>query len=324
MKGKAAVLKETGKFIVETREVNCGDDEVLIRVAVCGLCNWEKGFFTGGLPIAPDSTLGHEWAGTVVETGKDVTGFAYGDKVTVLPVDLEGFAEYAKVKAERCFKLADGIDIHEAFMEPLKCVVTVCRGAQPEAGDFGVVIGCGPMGLWCVQALSGHLLSGLIVIDIDDNKLKMAKEFGATHTINSKECDVAARIAEITNGHMADFVIEGTGVPALVPSTASYLKASRGRVVLMSYYEQESKSFDWKPFSDKGAIIINPHPAFSEDQLDDARRAVELINNRTFRHDGMISHKFTLDEVQKAFETLSAKPADFIKGVVICDAQCTE
>lgn len=319
MKGKVAILNEPGRFTVENREITCGDDEVLIKVAVCGLCNWEKGFFTGALPTAPDSTLGHEWAGTVIETGKNVTGFEHGDKVTVLPAELEGFAEYAKVKMERCFKLADDIDVHEAFMEPLKCVVTVCRSAQPEVGDFGVIVGCGPMGLWCVQALSGHLLSGLIAVDIDDNKLEMAKKFGATHIINSKECDVAEKIAEITNGHMADFVIEGTGLAALIPSIVSYLKSSRGRAVLMSYYENESKSFDWKPFADKGAIILNPHPAFSEDELDDARRAVELINNHTFHHDGMISHKFTLDEVQKAFETVTAKPVGFIKGVVICD-----
>ena len=84
----------------------------------------------------------------------------------------------------------------------------------------------------------------------------------------------------------------------------------------MSYYEQESKSFDWKPFSDKGAIILNPHPAFSEDQLDDARRAVELINNRTFRHDGMISHKFTLDEVQKAMDYSVNNKADVVKAVI--------
>lgn len=319
MKGKVAILNEAGKFTIENREVTCADDEVLIKVAVCGLCNWEKGFFTGALPIEKDATLGHEWAGTIVETGKEVTGFEIGDKVTVLPIELEGFAEYARVKAERCFKLADDIDVHEAFMEPLKCIVTVCRSAQPEMGDFGVIVGCGPMGLWCVQSLAGHTLSGLIAVDIDDEKLEMAKKFGATHVINSKNCDVAAKIAEITKGHMADFVIEGTGVSALIPTIAPYLKSSRGRVVLMSYYENESKSFDWKPFADKGAIILNPQPAFSADQLDDARRAVELINNHTFHHDGLISHRFTLDEVQEAFEVVSAKPAGFIKGVVICD-----
>lgn len=319
MIGKAAVLENVGKFGIEKREITCGPGEVLIRVAVCGLCNWEKGFFTGALPIDADSTLGHEWAGVVWETGPGVDSVKPGDKVAVLPEKLEGFAEYAVVAQERCFRLADHVDVHEGFMEPLKCVVTVLRSAAPEAGDYGVIIGCGPMGLWCVQALAGRLLAGLIAVDIDDGKLELAKKFGAVYTINSAKEDVAARVSEITGGHMADFVIEGTGIPGLIPLCAGVLKASRGRVVLMSYYERNNKEFDWRPFADKGAILLNPQPAFSEDPLDDARRAVELINNGTFRQDEIVTHKFTLDEVQEAFETIVNKPADYIKGVVICD-----
>lgn len=319
MKGKVAILNKPGQFSIEVRDVNPGPDQVLVKVSVCGLCNWEKGFFTGVIDTPADSTLGHEWAGIVAELGENVTEFAVGDKVTVLPAGLEGFAEYAVVDKDRCFKLSEKIDIHEGFMEPLKCVVTVCRSAAPEPGDFGIVIGCGPMGLWCTQILSGHTLAGLIAIDVDDTKLAMAKKFGASYTINSAKVDAVAEVKKITGGHMADFVIEGTGITALIPTIAPLIRTTQGRVVLMSYYEKNSVEFDWRPFADKGAIITNPQPSFSLDQLDDARRAVELINNGSFHHDGMISHKFPLDEIQKAFETVSNKPADYIKGVVICD-----
>lgn len=57
---------------------------------------------------------------------------------------------------------------------------------RPQAADYGVVLGCGPMGMWCIQALAGNYLAGLIAIDVDDAKLEMAKGFGATATINSK------------------------------------------------------------------------------------------------------------------------------------------
>ena len=199
MRSKVAILQEPGRFTIEERDVCCAADEVLVKVAVCGLCNWEKGFFTGVLPGAP-CTLGHEWAGMVVETGSEVTTLQPGDKVAVFPDALRGFAEYAPVKAANCFRLADHVDVYQGFAEPLKCVVTVLRSARPEAGDFGVVVGCGPMGLWCIQALAGRMLGGLIAVDIDDGKLAAAKQNGATHVINSKTQDAEALVREATDG----------------------------------------------------------------------------------------------------------------------------
>lgn len=318
MKSKVAILKEPGRFAVEERDVVCGIGEVLVKVAVCGLCNWEKGFFTGVLPGAP-CTLGHEWAGVVVEVGEQVTDLKPGDKVAVFPDTLCGFAEYAPVKAQNCFKLADSIDVYQGFAEPLKCVVTVLRSAMPEAGDFGVVVGCGPMGLWCIQALAGKMLGGLIAVDIDDDKLEAAKQNGATHVINSKTQDAEMLIREITDGHMADFVIEGTGTPALVAPSANFLKVGRGRLVLMSYYERNIDGFDFRPMADRGVIVTNPQPAYSEDGREDTRRAVALINNGTFHQDGIITHRYALDDIQAAFEALVHKPAGYIKGVVICN-----
>lgn len=319
MKSKVAVLVEPGKFAIEQREISCAADEVIVKVASVGLCNWEKGFFTGVLPGAP-CTLGHEWCGVIVECGSDVTTLAKGDKVAILPTDgLRGFAEYANIRANSCFKLADNVNVYEGFAEPLKCVITTVRSAQPEIGDYGIVIGCGPMGLWCIQALAGKMLGGLIAIDVDDIKLDQAKKYGATHVINSRTSDAERIVAEITNGHMADFIIEGTGVPHLVPSCAKLLRICRGRVALMSYYEENIKEFDFRPFADKGAIITNPQPAFCADQLEDTRRAVALINNGSFDQSDIITHKFTLDQIQLAFETLVNKPKGYIKGVVICN-----
>ena len=110
-----------------------------------------------------------------------------GDRVSAIPDGLNfgGFAQY-RVTSEKEFQLlAPGIDPVYALGEPQKCVMTVLRATAPEPGDFGVVLGVGPMGMWCVQALSGKSLAGLIAIDIDDSKLAMAKQFGATHVINN-------------------------------------------------------------------------------------------------------------------------------------------
>lgn len=317
MKGKTAILVDTGKFEIQERDVTCAEDEVLVKVEVCGLCNWEKGFFTGALPRGAEMTLGHEWAGTVVQAGANVAQISVGDKVTVLPDQLEGFAQYAAVKGNNCFKVADSVNIKDAFIEPLKCVVTVIRAVQPQAGDFGVVLGCGPMGLWVIQALRGGLLSGLIAIDIEEEKLALADKYGATHRINSKKEDINETVKEITGGHMCDFVVEGTGLPAMIEAGSRLLKQGRGRLGLMSYYEEPVEKLDFRPIADRGVEIYNPQPVYSENGLEDARRAVQLLNRGTFRQEDIITHRFPLERIQEAFETMAKKPKGYIKGVIL-------
>lgn len=153
MKTKAAILVEPRRFEIREKELEMQADEVLIKIQVCGLCNWELNHFKGILGEYPMS-LGHEWAGIIVDKGSEVNSFQIGDRVAVLPDSLEGFAEFGVTKAKNCFLVGEGVDLKNVLLEPLKCVVTVLRAAAPEPGDYGVVVGCGPMGLWCIQALT--------------------------------------------------------------------------------------------------------------------------------------------------------------------------
>ncbi len=304
------------KLEMREAELNPVAGQLLVKVSVCGLCNWELNHWVGQLGICPQ-TLGHEWAGTVAGVGAGVEGFAVGDRVTGLPDALSAFADYLVTGAATCFKLAPGVDPAQALGEPLKCIVTVLRAAAPEAGDVGVVVGCGPMGLWCLQGLTGNLPAALIAVDVSPEKLELARRCGATHTINPCAEDAVARIREIGGGRLADFVIEGTGVPELMGVAASYLKTGRGRLMLMSSHERAARAFDWRAVQNQGIVIAGAHPSFSFDQVDDMRRAVQLLNNGVFQMDDIISHRFPLDRIHEAFETLEHKPADYIKGVVI-------
>jgi len=156
----------------------------LAKVEACGLCSYELNHWKGLLGNCPQ-TLGHEWSGTVIEVGSEVKGFKPGDKIATIPeVARDGFSEYTTIDYRYCAKLSDDIELKYALGEPVKCVVTVIRAASPEIGDNAVVLGCGPMGLWCIQAMASRLLSSLIAVDIDNEKLKMAAKFGATHVIN--------------------------------------------------------------------------------------------------------------------------------------------
>jgi len=313
---RQAVLVAPRKLELREAALDPGPGQLLVKLAVCGLCNWELNHWMGELGTCPQ-TLGHEWAGTVAAVGAGVEGFAVGDRVTGLPDSLSAFADYLVTGAETCFALAPEIDPAQALGEPLKCIITVLRAAAPEPGDVGVVLGCGPMGLWCLQGLTGNVLSALIAVDLSPEKLELAQRCGATHTINPRAEDAVARIREIGGGRLADFVIEGTGVPELMGAAAGYLKTGRGRLTLMSSHERAAREFDWRVVQNQGIVIAGAHPAYARDQVDDMRRAVLLLNNGVFRMDGIISHRIPLDRIQEAFETLEQKPADYIKGVVI-------
>jgi len=310
------VLTAPRKIEIQETEVEPGPGQVLVKVAACGLCNWEQNHWKGLLGQCPQ-TLGHEWGGTVAAVGPGVTILGPGDVVTGLPESLTGFADYVVASAGMCAKLPAGFPADHALGEPLKCIVTVLRGTAPESGDVGVVLGCGPMGLWCIQGMAGRLPAALIAVDVFDHKLALASKFGATHTVNAKKEDAVARIREISNGHMADFVIDGTGAPEILNTAVQYLKERRGRLAMMSTHERVCREFDWRPVQDKGITIMGTHPPFSEDEPEDFRRMALLLANGTFRMEEVITHRFALADIQEAFETLENKPDDYLKGVVV-------
>lgn len=316
MRTKRAYLTEPGRFQLGEAEVQAGPGELLLKIEACGLCTWELNHYHGRIGETPMS-LGHEFVGTVAALGEGAAGFAVGDLVTGLPAELEGFSEYMAVPASRCVKVAPQIRPEHALGEPLKCIVTVLRAAAPEAGDYGVVIGAGPMGLWAIQGLAGKLLSGLIAVDVDPAKLELAASCGATHTVNPLQENAAEAVRRITNGHMADFVIEGTGNTKVINDGIGLLKTGRGRLILMSSYKAPAEGLDVVGLVERSAELRVPHPAYSINELDDLRRAVEMLNNGVFRLDGIVSHRFALDDIQAAFEALDRRPAGYLKGVVI-------
>ena len=319
MKYTRACLVEAGKFDFFEVDEEPGPEQVLVKVSGCGLCNWELNFWDGSLNFQGyPHKLGHEFAGEVYATGSGVKNLKTGDKVSVFDRGFGGFAQYRLVNELNCEKLAGHIDPKYAMGEPQKCVVTVLRATAPETGDYGVVLGAGPMGLWCIQSLSGNTLAALIAVDVDDKKLEMAKRFGATHVINSNNEDAPSRIREITGGHMADFLIEGTGIPAVLNDAQLCLKAGRGRLVLMSSHHGDGL-FDFRRAIDLGLEIRVAHPPYSQNERDDFRRAVLLINNNIFINQPLVTHEYRLSEIQRAFKELQKKPGGFIKGIVVPD-----
>ncbi|MFV0504269.1 MAG: zinc-binding dehydrogenase [Lachnospirales bacterium] len=318
MKTKRAFVSEIGKISFREEETHkLGDHKVLLKVKSCGLCNWELNHWRGN--IVPPQTIGHECSGIVAEIGSKVNNCKVGDRVAVLIDFIDGFSEYTVVSDCNVFKINDEIEMETFVLEPVKCVVTVTTAAAPNPGDIGVILGSGSMGLWTTQILSGNMLSALIVVDIDDNKLALAKKYGATHVLNSNKINVSEEISKISNGHMADFVIEGTGVSRLINEAMSYLKNARGRLIIMSSYEDLIKEFDTKTAVKKCIELKVAHPSFSTTPEDDARRAAELINNGQVKMEDIVTHRFKFEDIETGFKALESKKDGYLKGVVIFD-----
>ncbi len=315
MKSRRAYM--TAPRTIELREVDVENtaEEILVKVAVCGLCNWELNHWKGLIHDYP-LTLGHECGGVVAAVGENVKGFEVGDLVTALLPGMDGFSDYVSLSPSKCVKLSSEVNPVHAIGEPLKCIVTVLKASGAQSGDYGLIMGCGAMGLWCVQGLSGNLLSGLIAVDIDDEKLALAKKFGASHTINPRKEDVTAAVEKITDGHMVDFAIDGTGSTKTVKTSMGCLKNGKGRLVLMSSYEGE-EGFDYKTAMEKSIEVRVAHGLYSDNELDDLRRAANCLNNNTFDMTDIISHTFHLEEIKQAFEALENKPQGYLKGIVL-------
>jgi S-(hydroxymethyl)glutathione dehydrogenase/alcohol dehydrogenase len=251
---KAAVLYEARQplKIEEVEMPAVGDEDVLIKVASCGVCHTDLKVMEGRNRFTPPTVLGHEVAGTVQRIGAGCRDIKAGDGVIIgmrykcgrcryclsgrenlcerrpAPPSLKksdgtvvtrwnvgGFAEYVSVPGYMTFKIPAGMPMEEASI--VGCRVTtaynaVKHRARLEPGDSALVIGCGGIGLNTVQFLKCFGAYPIIAVDIADEKLEAARQFGATHTINAGAEDPVQAVIKLTGGGV-DKAFEAIGNP---------------------------------------------------------------------------------------------------------------
>ena len=217
--------------------------EVVIEVEYVGVCGSDLHFFETGKigprDILGKQTLGHEAAGTVYQVGEGVENLRVGDRVAIEPGIACGSCRYCKEglynlcpsvrfissnpyqgamqkffahPAHLCFKLPENVTTLEgALIEPLAVGLHAARQAGVRLGDSAVILGAGCIGLTTLLAAKSMGASRIIVTDLCDNRLEVAKRLGATDVINSKEVDATAEILRLTGGEGADIVFETAG-----------------------------------------------------------------------------------------------------------------
>jgi L-iditol 2-dehydrogenase len=261
-------LQLVDKKKLELRDLptpDTGPADLLVRVKACGICGSDVHGYDGstGRRIPP-VVMGHEAAGVVERAGPAADGFSPGDAVTfdstvwcgecpfcragainlcdrrrVLGVSCaeyrrDGcFAEFVAIPARIAYRLPPNMPFeHAAMTEPVSIAVHAVSRAAPALGERAVVVGAGMIGYFVVQALRAAGCADVIALDLDDAKLGMAKDAGATHTLKANAPDIIDQIQHRTAGRGADIVIEAVGANASV-QTAVAAARKGGRVVLV-------------------------------------------------------------------------------------------
>jgi len=263
---KALLLSEYKKLnVVEMPTPEIGEDEVLVRVRACGICGSDIHGYDGstGRRIPP-LVMGHEAAGVIERAGSAVEGFKAGDRVTfdstvscgrcdfcrqgqinlcdnrtVLGVSCGdyrrhgAFAEYVSVPARILYKLPDSLPFERAaLIEAVSIAVHAVSRHLPKPDEAVLVVGSGMIGVLVIQVLREKGCRNIIAVDVDDDKLALAKRVGATRTVNGKDIDVPARIRELTGGQGADASFEVVGHGSTVVNAIRSLRKG-GTVVLI-------------------------------------------------------------------------------------------
>ncbi|MEM2922501.1 MAG: alcohol dehydrogenase catalytic domain-containing protein [Candidatus Bathyarchaeia archaeon] len=322
-------MVEPRKFSIQEVELPpIKPTQMLVRIRSCGLCHSELGRYLGkgtlwtGESVSYPSRLGHEPAGIVEEVGEEVEGFECGDRVTGMGFG-PSFSEYALVdfgdlrRVPMIVKAPNNVPIELCIGEPIKCCTTIVRYSQVKFGDYVFVAGCGFMGLLVIANLAWRGLSEIIACDLIDQRLQLAKELGATITLNPTRDDVVKEVKDATNGRMCDVAFEGIGRPAGVYLTSRVIKNSPppGIIVLYGYHAWPD-TYDLSLWGPKAPMVISLHPAYSPDQMHDLIIAMKAVEKGYYPLEKLITHRYKLENIDQGFKALEEPPEGFIKGIV--------
>ena len=255
---KALVLTHYNRFELQDWPVpEIAPDEVLIKVATCGICGSDVHGMDGSTGRRqPPIVMGHEAAGTITQTGSEVNGWIPGERVTfdstiycgvcwycrrgqfnlcnqrrVLGVSCDDYrrhgalAEYITVPQRILYRLPQALSFdHACMVEPLSVALHAVHRTRIRPDDIAVVVGVGMIGLLVVQALRTTGCGRIIAIDLDQRRLDLACTLGADEGLQPGALDVAAEILQRTAGRGADLAFEVVGLAPTVQTAIASLR----------------------------------------------------------------------------------------------------
>lgn len=286
--------------------------------------------------------MGHEASGEIVAVGAKVERWRAGDRVTfdstiscgtcaycregrvnlcenrrvvgVAPVEYKqngAFAELLVVPPRILYALPNGLSFtHAAMIEPVSIAIHAVQRVRIAPTDTTVVVGAGMIGLFVIQALRWAGAKKIIAVDLAENRLALARELGATHTLKSDACDVAAEVMKLSNGLGADCAFEVVGVSATLNLALSTLRRG-GSAVLVGNLAAKT-DFPLQSVVTREITLYGSCSSAGEYPL-----CLDLISRGIIRVEPMISAVAPLADGAGWFQRLSAKDgAQYMKVIL--------
>ncbi|CAI4044101.1 hypothetical protein N7582_003303 [Saccharomyces uvarum] len=344
------VLRKVGDIVVEQRPVPIIEDPHYVKIAIkaTGICGSDIHYYrSGGIGkyiLKAPMVLGHESSGQVVEVGSAVTRVKVGDRVAIEPgvpsrysdetkegrynlcphmafaatPPIDGtLVKYYLSPEDFLVKLPEGVSYEEgACVEPLSVGVHSNKLAGVRFGSRVVVFGAGPVGLLTGAVARAFGASDVVFIDVFDNKLDRAKEFGATHTFNSskfpadKTQELADEVEKLLSGHHADIVFECSGADACIDAGVKITKV--GGTMVQIGMGKNYTNFPIAEVSGKEMKLIG---CFRY-SFGDYRDAVKLVASGKVNVKAMITHRFKFEDAAKAYDFNIAHGGEVVKTII--------
>lgn len=335
---KAAICSGIGQ--IELQDVprpTPGPGEVLVKIKSVGVCGSDVDGYRGKHPmIGYPIILGHECSGTIADVGPGVDSSRLGEPVTVepfftcdvCPFCLEGtynfcadlkiighqvagaFAEYMPIPAKFAHYKPDNVSFDAAaILEPCSGALHAVRRCNLQSGDVVAILGCGTMGSFSTQHCR-NLSAEVIVVEPVEFKRQAALELGAAHVINPETEDPREVVGRLTNGKMADVVIEAVGERETLAETVGLVK-NGGTVMLIGWTGNETDPFDLTNTTFKELTVLGTLGFCRDFPI-----SMKLLAAGKVNIERIITHRFDLDHVKEAIELLESGADGIWKAVV--------
>ncbi len=322
---KAVKIMQPNELRVIDMEKPAIDEKnnVLVKIHVAGICGSDVGIYHGKNAAATyPRVIGHEMVGEIVETGENVTKRKVGDRVIIDQVtacghcyacrkgrpnvceNLQvrgvhidgGYREYMAVPESDCYLLPETLSYEDAVMiEPTTIAVQACSRAELVFEDNLMIIGAGALGSSILRIARLYNPHKIIMVDIEEDKLKESLENGATDIINSKVEDVVEKAHELTDGYGPTVVIDAACFHGSF-LTACKCAGNAGRVITMGFGvdpdEINQFAITSKELDVRGSRLQNRK----------FQTVIDMVNKGKVNLNNSISHRFYFEDAQKAFD----------------------
>jgi alcohol dehydrogenase len=305
--------------------------DAIVRITTTTICGTDLHILKGDVPtVAEGRTLGHEGVGIVEELGSRVVGLRKGDKVLISCITscatcdfcrkgmyshcrsggwilghrIDGTqAEYVRIPhaATSLYRLPSKVDedaaamLSDIFPTAFECGVL---NGQVKPGDTLAIVGAGPIGLAALLTAQFYAPAGILMIDTDESRLRVARTLGATETIDASDGRAAAQVMELTQGAGVDVAVEAVGIPAAFDTCQSIL-APGGRLANVGVHGKPVELRLEKLWAHNVAITTRLVDTVTTPAL------LKMVQCGRLRPQQLVTHRYELSELMKAYDTFS-------------------